>query len=168
MPTLSFIQVKEPEHIAELANFAEGIFREYFSKIHSAEKVEYLCKYLLGTETLIRAIADEGYEYYFADDESQHVGFIGIKAREDEGCLFLSKLYVASDFRGLGYGRQSFEFVKRRARDFGVSKIRLTCARDNLASLDKYDHMGFVKVGRVDDEVGPGVQMNDFILEYPL
>ena len=168
MSSLSFDRVREPEHIAELANFADGIFREYFSQLHSPDKVDYLCTYLLGTETLTRSIADEGYEYYFADADGQHVGFIGIKAHEDEGYLFLSKLYMAADQRGKGYGRQAFEFVKDRARAFGVSKIRLTCARDNVASLDKYDHMGFVKIGRSDDEVGPGIQMNDFILEYTL
>lgn len=161
---LSFVPVKEPEHIAELANFADGIFREHFSKFHPEEKVDYLCRYLLGTETLIKAIADEGYEYYFVDDESGHVGFVGIQPHDDY--LFLSKLYLAKEARGKGYGRQEFEFVKQRARDLGFSSIRLTCARDNETSLAIYAHMGLEIIESVDTDVGEGIQMNDYILEY--
>lgn len=166
MPSLNYVPVKEPERIAELANFAEGIFREYFSTLHSPEKVEYLVNYLLSTETLTSAIADEGYEYYFVDEGEEHVGFIGIKP--DDGYLFLSKLYLAKGARGKGYGRQEFEFVKQRAVDLGFDRIRLTCARDNVASLDRYDHMGFKKIARVNSSVGGGFEMNDYVMEYTI
>lgn len=168
MSDLSFTLVREPEHIAELANFAEGIFREYFSTLHTPEKVDYLVNYLLGTETLTREIADEGYEFYFADDETGHVGFIAVQPREDEGYLFLSKLYLEAGQRGKGYGRKEFEFVKQRALDFGLPKIRLTVARDNEASIAKYKHMGFGIIDKVDNDVGGGVQMNDYVMEYVL
>ena len=68
MSQLDFVRVKEPERIAELAIFAEDIFREYFSTLHGPEKVDYLVNHLLSIETLTTAIADEGYEYYFVDD----------------------------------------------------------------------------------------------------
>ena len=166
MSSLNYVLVNEPERIAELANFAEGIFREYFSTLHSPEKVEYLVNYLLSTETLTSAIADEGYEYYFVNEGEEHVGFIGIKP--DDGYLFLSKLYLAKNARGKGYGRQEFEFVKQRAKDLGFDRIRLTCARYNVASLDRYDHMGFKKIARVNSNVGGGFEMNDYVMEYTL
>lgn len=168
MPELEiqFVPVRQPEHIAELANYANDIFREYFSAFQPLEKVDYLASYLLGTETLIRAIADEGYEYYFIDDAGVHVGFVGIQPRE--GYLFLSKLYLEKDQRGKGFGRRAFEFVKERARELGLNRIQLTCARDNEASLAVYDHMGLEIVDSVDNEVGNGIQMNDYILEYQL
>lgn len=168
MSDLNFVIVREPEHIAEMANFADGIFREYFSTLHTPDKVDYLCKYLLGTETLTREIADERYEFYFADDETGHVGFLAVQPREDEGYLFLSKLYLEKSQRGKGYGRQEFEFVKQRARDFGLPKIRLTVARDNEASIAKYEHMGWKIVDKVDNDVGGGIQMNDYIMEYEM
>lgn len=124
MSQLDFIRVKDPERIAELAIFAEGIFREYFSTLHEPEKVDYLVSHLLSIETLTTAIADEGYEYYFVDDEQtgEHVGFIGI--RPDDGFLYLSKLYLIKDARGKGLGRAEFEFVKQRAQDLGLGRIR--------------------------------------------
>ncbi|MGI6032254.1 MAG: GNAT family N-acetyltransferase [Coriobacteriales bacterium] len=166
MSDLVMVRVRQPEHIAELANFASDIFREYFSTLYSAEKVECLIDHLLSTEALTRAIADEGYEYYFVDEEDEHIGFLGIQPHESY--LFLSKLYLVKEARGKGYGRAMFNTVKERAKELGCSTIRLNCARDNVASLDYYDHIGFKKVGREDTEIGNGFQMNDFILEYQL
>ncbi len=160
--------MEDPEQIAELAIFAEGIFREYFLTLHSPEKVEYLANYLLSTETLTTAIADEGYEYYFVDEveSGKHIGFIGIKP--DEEYLFLSKLYLSKEVRGKGYGRAEFEFVKQRAQELGFNRIRLTCARDNVASLERYDHMGFERIALVNSSVGGGYEMNDYVMEYAI
>ena len=82
--------------------------------------------------------------------------------------LYLSKLYLTKDNRGKGYGRQELQFVKQRARAHGLDKIRLNCARENIASLDCYDHMGFKKVKKVDAQVGDDIQMNDYVLEFDL
>ena len=164
MTTLEFVPVKEPEHIAELANLAEKIWREYFPAMLTPDKLEYLLDHMLSAEVLTREIADEGYEFYFADADGAHIGFIGVAPQDDY--LFLSKLYLLKDERGKGYGRQEFEFVKARARELGLGKIRLTCDRNNEASLKRYDHMGFVQVGKVDTDVGGGYQMNDYVLEY--
>lgn len=168
VPQLDFIRVKDPEHIAELAIFAEGIFREYFSTLHEPEKVDRLVEHLLSIETLTAAIADEGYEYYFVDDGTtgEHIGFIGI--RPDDGFLYLSKLYLVKDARGKGLGRAEFEFVKQRAQDLGLARVRLTCARDNVASLDRYDRMGFKRIACVNNDVGGGFEMNDYLMEYTL
>lgn len=163
---LDFVRVKDPENIAELAIFAEGIFREYFSTLHEPEKVDYLVNHLLSLETLTSAIADEGYEYYFVDEgeSGEHVGFVGI--RPDDDFLFLSKLYLTKGARGKGLGRAEFEFVKQRAKELGFDSIRLTCARDNEASLARYDHMGFKRIANVNTSVGGGFEMNDYLMEY--
>ena len=166
MSELTFVKVDEPEHIAELANFAGDIFEEYFSQILPQNKVDYRVPYLLGTETITREIADEDYEYYFADADGVHVGFVAVAPKDDH--LYLSKLYLTKGNRGKGYGRQELQFVKQRARAHGLDKIRLNCARENIASLDRYDHMGFKKVKKVDAQVGEGIQMNDYVLEYDL
>lgn len=166
VPNLGFVRVKDPEHIAELAIFAEDIYREYFSTIHTPEKVDYMVNRLLSLETLTTAIADEGYEYYFVDDAdaSEHIGFLAV--RPDDGFLYLSKLYLTKDARGKGLGRAEFEFVKQRARDLELPRIRLTCARDNTASVDRYEHMGFKRIACVNNDVGDGFEMNDYLMEY--
>lgn len=172
MPNLSFVRVNDPERIAELAIFAEEIYREYFATIHSPEKVDYMVNHLLSLETLTTAIADEGYEYYFVDDADavdgvgilEHVGFLAV--RPDDGFLYLSKLYLIKDARGKGLGRAEFEFVKQRARDLDLPSIRLTCARDNTASVARYEHMGFKRIACVNNPVGGGFEMNDYLMEY--
>ena len=58
--------------------------------------------------------------------------------------------------------------MKQRAQDHGLGRIRLTCARDNIASLDRYDHMGFKRIACVNNDVGGGFEMNDYLMEYTL
>ena len=58
--------------------------------------------------------------------------------------------------------------MKQRAREHGLGRIRLTCARDNIASLDRYDHMGFKRIACVNNDVGGGFEMNDYLMEYTL
>lgn len=172
MPKLDFVRVNDPEHIAELAIFAEEIYREYFATIHTPEKVDYMVNHLLSLETLTTAIADEGYEYYFVDDVEtadeaglpEHIGFLAV--RPDDGFLYLSKLYLEKNARGKGLGRVEFEFVKQRARELGLPSIRLTCARDNSASIDRYEHMGFKRIACVNNDVGGGFEMNDYLMEF--
>lgn len=166
MSQLDYVRVKDPEAIAELAIFAEDIFREYFSTMHSPDKVDHLVEHLLSIETLTSAIADEGYEYYFVDEgvPGAHIGFIGM--RPDEDFMFLSKFYLAKDARGKGYGRAEMEFVKKRARELGLARIRLLCARNNVASIDRYEHMGFKKIACVNSSIGDGIEMNDYLMEY--
>lgn len=168
MPNLEFVRIDDPEHIAELAIFAEDIFREYFTPMHEPDKIDRLVEHLLSIETLTKAIADEGYEYYFVDDASasEHVGFIGM--RPDDGFMFLSKFYLTKDSRGKGYGRAEMEFVKLRTRELGLQSIRLLCARNNTASIDRYEHMGFKRIASVNSSLGDGFEMNDYLMEYSL
>lgn len=166
MPKLTYVPVNEPEQIAELANLADAIWHEYFPCFLPPDEIDYLLDLMLSTEALTREIADEGYEFYFANHGGAHVGFIGVQPREDH--LFLSKLYLVGEERGKGYGREEFEFVTRRARELGFDRIQLTCARENTASLELYDHMGFKTIDEVDADVGGGYFMRDYVMEYEL
>lgn len=165
---LDFVLVHDPEQIAELANLAEVIWTEYFTPITGIEKTKYLLNQMLSIDALIRCIADEGYQYYFTNLEDEHIGFVGIQPREDEGYLFLSKLYLLKEARGFGFGRKQLYFVKERAQELGFNRIQLTCARDNVASVEMYKHVGFKVIDIVDNDVGDGFQMNDFIMEWSI
>lgn len=163
---LDFVLVQDPEQIAELANLAEIIWVEYFTPITGVEKTKYLLNQMLSIDALIHCIADEGYEYYFTDNCNNHIGFVGIQPHEDEGFLFLSKLYLLAEVRGRGFGRKQLNFVQQRAKELGFNKIRLTCARDNKASVEVYKHVGFEIIEVVDSDVGDGFQMNDYVMEW--
>ncbi len=163
---LDFVLVQTPEQIAELANIAEIIWTEYFTPITGVEKTKYLLNQMLSIDALIHCIADEGYQYYFTDFDGKHVGFVGIQPKEDDGYLFLSKLYLLADERGKGFGRKQLDFVMKRAQELGFDRIRLTCARDNEASVEIYKHVGFKVIDVVDNDVGDGFQMNDYVMEF--
>ena len=52
----------------------------------------------MGTETITREIADEDYEYYFADADGAHVGFVAVAPKDENGKFDATKIADASDF----------------------------------------------------------------------
>ena len=117
-------------------------------------------------EAFVSEMNNVAARYLVAELDGKIIGFAGAWLIIDES--HITNIAILSEHRGKGYGRQEFEFVKQRARDLGFDRIRLTCARDNVASLDRYDHMGFKKIARVNSSVGGGFEMNDYVMEYTL
>lgn len=166
MSNLTFVPVKDPEQIAELANLAEDIYREYYSDVLEPNKLEALIKYALSAGVLIGKIADYGYEYYFVNLGEKHIGYVGIAP--DDGFMLLSEVYLEKSMRGHGYMSKAFDFIQERAHALGFKKIRVQCSKKNFRALDIYDHVGFRKIGRKITDIGDGFEKNDFVLELAL
>ena len=166
MSNLTFVAVKDPEQIAQLANLAEDIYREYYSDVLEADMLEALIKYALSAGVLIGKIADCGYEYYFIDLDGQPIGYFGIAPCD--GFMLLSEAYLQKSARGHGYMSKAAEFIKERAHALGIDKIHVQCAKTNFRALDVYDHLGFKKIGRKTVDIGDGFEKHDFVLELAL
>ncbi len=158
---ISAILTPEDEQVSELSRLAGRIWREHFLGIISAEQIEYMLDRFQSEHVMRRQLADEGYVYYLARVEGTPVGYAGIVPGEDE--IFLSKLYVDKAYRGQGIGKK---LIKRFLSDYcGRNRIRLTCNKDNKATLKAYEHMGFLIVDDVVTPIGNGMVMDDYILE---
>lgn len=57
---------------------------------------------------------------------------------------FIDELYIEEKYRGLGFGRQTMEFVADRARELGVNVIHLEVDRGNEPALALYRRTGYV------------------------
>jgi GNAT superfamily N-acetyltransferase len=57
--------------------------------------------------------------------------------------VYVQDLYVASQLRGSGLGRELLAAVKQRARSWGGSYVRLTVYDGNQEALLFYQHLGF-------------------------
>jgi ribosomal protein S18 acetylase RimI-like enzyme len=109
----------------------------------------------------------EGMEYYLAAEGDEEIGYLAF-TEEQDGSLFLSKIYVARDFRNRGKGREMFAFVVGQARKKKLQTIRLTVNKNNSASIDTYLKMGFSITDQVVKDIGSGFYMDDYVMEYVL
>lgn len=165
MNGLRIIPVTNEELVYSLSAVADDIWHEYFTPILGTAQVDYMLEKFLSPDALIEQI-NNGYEYFVFSYEYTFAGFAGIK--EEDGKLFLSKLYVHKDFRGKKIGSYMFSKFIEICKMRELKSIWLTCNRNNTDTLAIYEHLGFQKIREEKADIGNGFYMDDFILEYEL
>ena len=163
MKELRIIPVTNMELVYSLVPVAEEIWREHYVSIIGEKQVEYMLEKFLSADALVEQI-NSGYEYFLFSYDYTFAGFAAIK--EENGELFLSKLYVDKEFRGKGIGSHMFQKFIEICKLRELNKIWLTCNRNNTSSLEVYKHLGFKVVREEVADIGNGFVMDDYILEY--
>ena len=161
---MKIIKVLTNQNIKEVSELAHKIWNEYFISIITQEQIDYMLKNFQSENPITNQIQKEGYEYFLIkNDEQNNIGYFSIQKRPE--LLFLSKLYIDKSQRGKGTGKEALEFITNKAKDYGLSKIQLTCNKFNLQSLAIYERWGFDIVKSVETDIGNGFVMDDYILE---
>ena len=99
MDDLRILPVTNEELILNVATMAEEIWHEYFPALISEEQIDYMLEKFLSFDSIFEQIQN-GYEYFLLIHDYTFAGFAGV--HEENGSLFLSKLYIHKDFRGNG------------------------------------------------------------------
>ena len=149
------------------AELAASIWREHFPGIITAEQTEYMIENFQSFDAMKRQTAREGYEYYGLFAEGEQLGYFAISPQED-GTLFLSKLYLKKEARGRGYASRMFERVKEEGRRRGLTSVWLTVNRYNDSSIAVYRHWGMKVIRDLVTEIGEGFVMDDHVFSLEL
>lgn len=163
---MQFIPVADNSQIHRLACLAQEIWEEYYPSIITREQIAYMIEAFQSPHAIEQQI-QEGMRYYLLSQEGKDIGYIGF-IEEADGRLFLSKIYLARDFRNKGNGGEAFKFIAEQARKNGCKKIWLTVNKNNKATIDKYLKIGFTITESVKKDIGQGFYMDDFVMEYVL
>ena len=150
------------QQISELANI---IWSEHYTPIIGSEQVSYM----LNKFQSASAIADqikEGTKYYLIMHHKKPSGYFCISRKEDS--VFLSKLYVLSQFRGQGLGKTAMTFIENKTVHLGYSKISLTVNKYNTNAIKAYEKLGFKNVKPEVQDIGNNFIMDDYLLEKHL
>lgn len=166
MEKVTFVLVKGAEDVKAVARLANQIWREYYTPMITKAQVDYMLAKLQSAEAIEKQIA-EGYLYYLVrDNDGRNIGYFGVVPKPGE--LFLSKLYLTSETRGQGYGRQSVEFISKLAKDMGLQLVALTVHKGNVKSIERYEEYGFEIIAPVVMDIGGGFVMDDYRMELRL
>lgn len=160
---LSFTQVKSAEEIAELAQFAAEIWREYYVSIITMEQIEYMIGKFQSVQAMTNQIEHQSYEYYVMQQDGSTVGFMSVK--QEGGKLFLSKFYISKENRGRGYASEAMAFLEQLCMKRSLSHIWLTVNRFNESSIAVYEKKGFRVVREQVADIGNGFVMDDYVME---
>lgn len=96
--TISFYLVQDDKDIQLLTDIAQEIWHEYFPCIISDAQIEYMIEQYQSVSALTKQIKDGGYCYQILYCDDIPAGYFGV-CMQDDGSLFLSKLYLKQQFR---------------------------------------------------------------------
>lgn len=160
---LVFPKVATEEEIKDLAQLASEIWHEYFVCIISNEQIDYMLDKYQSVHAITDYIQHQGYEYYFMNADGENIGYIGIK--QEDGKLFLSKLYIQKEHRGKGYASQAIQFLVSICKARRLGAIWLTVNRYNDATITIYEKKGFRAIRTQVADIGNGFVMDDYVME---
>lgn len=160
-------KAENDEQLRQIAELAEKIWHECFPGIISEEQIDYMVEKFQSYAAMTVQVKEGGYRYLMVCDDDDLCGYIAIKP-EDGSRLFLSKLYLRSEKRGSGVGRQMLERVFAEAREYGKSSVYLTVNKHNDRAVGVYKKTGFRTVEETCTDIGGGFVMDDFVMEYSL
>ncbi|MBQ6335511.1 MAG: GNAT family N-acetyltransferase [Erysipelotrichaceae bacterium] len=152
--------------IEDTSRFASEVFIDYYNSLIGHEQAVYMADLFLSPEAIEKLIGD-GAIFKLVMNNDEICGFCEYKPEED-GRLFLSKLYAHKAYRHQGLGRLMFEDVLAYARENGYKKIYLTVNKGNIPSYEIYLHLGFKVIDSVVNDIGHGYVMDDYIMEYQI
>jgi ribosomal protein S18 acetylase RimI-like enzyme len=133
-----------------------------YTHIIGEEQVEYMLGKMYNIGALQEQLA-QGHKFLIAEQGAKKVGFASYS--RDEGDAFhLHKLYVLPEAHGQGVGKLLMNEVLNKVRMEGGKHLRLNVNRYNKAK-DFYESAGFKIKESVDNEIGNGFLMNDYIME---
>lgn len=149
------------EEIPQLARLASEIWNQHFPPIIGQEQVDYMIENFQSEKAMNEQVS-HGYEYYFICVDGENQGYFGIQLQQD-GSLFLSKLYLRLSQRKKGYARNAFEFMKELCKNRGYTSIWLTVNKHNHDTIAVYEKFGMKLLRSQVSDIGNGFVMDDYV-----
>ncbi|MDE6276278.1 MAG: GNAT family N-acetyltransferase [Clostridia bacterium] len=160
---LLFNKVNTNQDIEQMSRLATSIMKKHYDPIVGSKTNDHM----LEKYQSVRGITDEingGAEYYFVSLDGANIGFVAVDAKADY--LYLSKFYLAIEYRGKGYASPMMAFVKDYAKARGLKMIKLNVNADNTNTVGAYKHFGFEAVEEYQRDVGEGFFVHDYVMVY--
>ena len=146
--------------ISRVMALANTIWYEHYTPIIGREQVTYMLD-TVHSPTAIAQQLTAGSTYHILRCDHQDAGYAA--ASEQDGC-FISKLYVATAFRGRGLASA---WLNELQRDYPQQRQWLSVNKRNSNSIAFYQSQGFTISGACVSDIGGGYVMDDYIMQRP-
>ncbi len=161
---IQMIMISDDTQLNMIKEMAKEIWHHHYTPIIGKTQVEYMLKKFHSLNAMKTDIL-QGYIYYIVRCDDIPCGYFVIK--QNDG-IYLSKFYLMETYRNKGVGKKMMEAIIAFAREKNEQSIWLHCNRNNTKSLEVYNKLGFHIVETVDNDIGNGFFMNDYILRKKL
>ncbi|ESQ82199.1 hypothetical protein AEAC466_18860 [Asticcacaulis sp. AC466] len=161
------IDVDELEIVRELALV---IWPKCYRNIIGPDRVDAMLAVLYATDNLEREMVQDGHTFWIVRVDRTDVGYAS--AYREGGRLWLKKLYVRDEFRGLGLGKALMEtalehFAVEDAITAPAIELALYVNKDNAPAISYYLRSGFKVEAEVPVQMGPYI-FTDYVMQRGL
>ena len=145
-----------------LSAFGSRLFREtYSADLTPADLAEYISKSFRAEHQGAEIVDPSGAVFIATVEGSEEriAGYAHLVAEDaNVRSLFLNRLYVDANWRGLGLAGRLLDEVVRECRRCGADHLRLTVYEKNARAIAFYKRTGFLVTGQTSFTVGNEVQ----------
>ncbi len=166
MPRFTARKVETPEEIGELRTIVMDIWPQTFSKILNPEQIDYMLEMMYSPE-VIRKELSNGVIWEKIQVDDRPAGYISFSPYQGD-IAKLHKIYLLSEFQGMGLGAEVIRYIKEECRKRGFKHLRLNVNKQNLKAYDCYLRSGFRQIESVKADIGNGFVMDDYIMQSEL
>lgn len=159
---------KVPESgAAELSAFALPIWKEVFDPMMEAgaPETDYLFSHWQSPERIAKDIRD-GLAYYYVIIDGRRAGYCAVRLEGKK--IFLSKVYLAHEFRGQGHGSEMLQDMFEYGKSKGCKLAYLHVNVNNAKGIAAYERNGMRPAYRLICSEGEGYSTNDYVMEKEL
>ena len=142
-----------------IRELSETIWKRHYIEIISMQQIEYMLDKMYSVKKLEEEINHADYTYFIAFVNNELAGYIAISS-SDKKNFMLHKFYILAEKRFKGIGEKVFNLVFQ-----SFDSISLFVNRQNYKSVNFYFKMGFKIADVIDNNIGDGYFMNDFIMK---
>ena len=154
--------VDSDEDINDVATISSIVWPFTYKSIISNDQIKYMLDLFLSPSAIKKSIAS-GYRYLlFLSEDNNKMGYIAFKF-EDDGSLYISKIYLLPNFQHKGILGK----IVTNLKYFGKT-ITLNVNKNNTIAIKAYEKYGFKKVKSVVNDIGNGFVMDDYIMQLEL
>lgn len=125
------IKIAFQHDISNIISVVDNVFKQYYASIFTAEQIEYMYESTYTVDALKEQMKN-GNTFFIGEIDKIPVGFMAYYFNDDGG-IFLSKLYVDVNKQQLGIGKKLYNTLEQIAIKNNCKYIELNVDRKNSA-----------------------------------
>ena len=152
------------QDLTVLRNLAEATFTETFAQLNNPRDFQAYLKTAFSLEKVRSEISHPDTEFYLLMLDGQYAGYLKLNFGsaqsdlQDVQSLEIERIYVLSQYQGLGLGRHLFDLALRRAKARSLSYIWLGVWEKNEKAIGFYKRQGFYEFSSHVFQMGEDLQ----------
>ncbi|MEM6917105.1 MAG: GNAT family N-acetyltransferase [Verrucomicrobiota bacterium] len=140
------------------------IWPRVYRELISDAQISYMIDLMYSPTQLREDVESREIRYHWIQHDRKQVGFLAFGPVASESPSTLHKLYLLTEFQGMGIGSAALQWVVEELRSSRASEVHLRVNRGNSAAIRCYERSGFEKVGEDCLDIGEGFVMDDFLM----